>query len=56
MTDKESSPGLEKALDGLIAAGKYCDENGHEDLSSEINRVYQALGKRELGQPDEENQ
>lgn len=56
MGREKDSPTLEDALDGLIAAGEWCDENGHKDLSSKINRVYQTLGERELGQPDDERE
>jgi len=43
------NPDLEDALDGLVAASKYCDEKGHNDLSHVIGHLYQRLGGLEMG-------
>lgn len=51
MTNGETD--VETALDGIIGAVRYCENNGHDDLSEELNSVYQELGKRDLGQDDD---
>lgn len=41
---------LEDALDGLIAAVNYCEDNGMNDLSRKISGLYQDVGREA---PDE---
>lgn len=38
-------PDLEEALDGVIAATKYAEEIGEDEISRKLGRIYQELGK-----------
>lgn len=48
----DDTTNLEDALDGLLAAVEYCDEQDHRDLSYVLGHVYQLLGDRELGETE----
>ncbi|WP_436932486.1 hypothetical protein [Halosimplex halobium] len=45
-------PDLEDALDGLIAASAFCEEQGHHELSHVIGHLYQRLGDLEMGEQE----
>lgn len=50
MADNEID--LEAALDGLMTAARYSEQEGHEDLCYLISHLYQLLGDRELGEKE----
>lgn len=41
---------VEAALDGLMTAARYSEQEGHDDLCYLISHLYQLLGERELGE------
>lgn len=45
---------LEDCLDGLMDAVYYLEDEGHDDLSMRVNRIYQEVGDRVLSDDGKE--
>ena len=48
--DNQASASLEDALDGLVAASRYAESIGEDELSVDLGVIYQELARRS---PDE---